>query len=553
MTIWLQGPSGAGKTTVGRALAALRDIEFLDVDECIERAAGRSTVEIFRDQGEYAFRALERETIRDLISGSHGMRVVAVGGGAVQDAEVRNAMSATGVRVFLNVESDVALSRLDAAATAARPMLSSGDPREVWSRLYAARVNFYRDAEVILDASGSADEVAAELDAAIRRLSEPEWSVAGAPGGEPTTITSFASLFTLMQYLRSFVGERPCAIITDENITRHFNDLIYPRGQRGGIVATVEAGERYKSLGSIEALAAQLARAGFGRDGVIVGIGGGTVTDLAGFLGATYMRGVTTVYVPTTLLGQVDAAVGGKTGVNAAGVRNLLGVFKQPEQVLVSRAFLRSLPPREMRSGLVESLKMGVLHSEELFEHAKRASREALAGGMPTNIDEVVRLSVETKMRIVESDAHDRSLRMSLNFGHTFAHALEAVEPGVYTHGEAVAIGMIAATVMASRVAETRPERCETVTESVLPLTFYAGGFHDINTLNEAMLADKKRAGASIRFVLPTDDGYTLRAVDDAELISAAWSRAFELVESFHRPEHASDEAAAAEPSEGPG
>jgi 3-dehydroquinate synthase/shikimate kinase/3-dehydroquinate synthase len=531
MNIWLQGPSGAGKTTVGRVLAERRGIEFVDVDEQIERMAGKPIVEIFRDEGEHAFRRLERDLILQLSSESSDFRVVAVGGGAVQDKEIRNSMSITGVRVFLDVSPDAAVSRLEAAST--RPLLSGEDLRTAWQKLYDARSAFYRDAELIIETAAAPDEIAEHVDTKLVDLEAESWSIEAHPGGERTVVRAFESVYVLMQHLKEFVGEREHAIITDSNVTRYFHELIFPRGQRGGFVTTVESGERFKTLSSVESMGAELARHGFSRDGVIVGIGGGTVTDLAGFLGATYMRGVPAVYVPTTLLAQVDAAIGGKTAVNAGGVRNLIGVFKQPAEVLICPVFLRSLPPRELRSGLVESLKMGAIHSQELFDQSVRATEQVIAARVPDNISEVVRLSIETKLRIVEADAHDRALRISLNFGHTFAHALEAVEPGVYAHGEAVAIGMIAATILANRLEVTAPDRCQSITSKVLPLTYYAGGFHDVNSLIEAMKADKKREGTTLRFVLPADDGFQVLPLDDMELVAQVWQRAFELIGEY--------------------
>src|SRR5205823_12657774 len=139
----------------------------------------------------------------------------------------------------------------------------------------------------------------------------------------------------------------------------------------------------------------------------IVGIGGGVVTDVAGFLASVYMRGIGAIYIPTTLLAQVDASIGGKTAVNAAGIRNLLGTFKQPSDILISPAFLGSLPHRELRSGFVESLKMGIANSESLAHEVEAATPQLLAGELPSNIDKLIRISVETKLAVVEQDTFD--------------------------------------------------------------------------------------------------------------------------------------------------
>jgi 3-dehydroquinate synthase len=245
------------------------------------------------------------------------------------------------------------------------------------------------------------------------------------------------------------------------------------------------------------------------------------------------MRGIETLYVPTTLLAQVDAAIGGKTAVNVAGVRNLAGTVHQPRHVLMCPAFLRTLTARELRSGFVEALKMGIANSESLADAVQRAEAQVVDGRLPSNLEEVVRLSLQAKLHVVELDAHDRSLRLSLNFGHTYAHALEAAEPDRHAHGEAVAFGILAATEMAAEVRNLSHERRTWIRDRSMPFALPVGAEHDIPRIIAAMTGDKKRLPQMLRFVLPTEvTGCVIYETDDRELIARSIERASSAIAS---------------------
>jgi len=218
-------------------------------------------------------------------------------------------------------------------------------------------------------------------------------------------------------------------------------------------VIEMRDGEPHKKLATVEALAEKMLRLGADRDAMIIAFGGGVVGDTAGLLASLYMRGVDLVQIPTTVLAQVDASIGGKTGVNLRGGKNLLGTFHQPRAVLIDPSVLGTLPEREFRAGLYESLKCGVIGDPQLFEFLEKADVKQLRRNRE-KIEWVIAQSVKLKAKVVSSDERESGLRRVLNFGHTIGHALEAeTNYRHFLHGEAVAWGMIAAAHIAEATA----------------------------------------------------------------------------------------------------
>lgn len=270
-------------------------------------------------------------------------------------------------------------------------------------------------------------------------------------------------------------------------------------------------GEARKRMTEVEALADQMLEAGGDRSSVVIGFGGGIVTDVAGFAAACFMRGVPVIQVPTTLLAQVDAAVGGKTGVNLVGGKNLVGAFHQPLAVVIDPDVLGTLEMREVRAGLYEVLKAGVIRSPELFRMMAEHPFKMLAREAPY-FDQAISESVRIKCEVVSADEKEGDLRRILNFGHTIGHALEAeTRYSLLLHGEAVAFGMRAATHLAVRLDTLAPE---TGTEIVEAIESY-GAIPTLNGItSEALMArlvsDKKTVGGKVHFVLPTKIGETV-------------------------------------------
>ena len=273
--------------------------------------------------------------------------------------------------------------------------------------------------------------------------------------------------------------------------------------------ASVPTGERSKSLASVEDLYTKLHSLSADRRTVVVALGGGVIGDLTGFAAATYTRGLNFTQVPTTLLAQVDSSVGGKTGVNFGNAKNLIGAFYQPALVVIDPNVLRTLPERETRSGLAEVIKYGIIADKDFAALLGREMPDLLSLAS-TQLEYVIAHSCAIKARVVEEDEREDGLRAILNFGHTVGHALESLTHyGTYTHGEAIALGMVSACLIGEGAAVTRPED----TAAVIGL-LRAAGFqinldpsHSTAEIVRLLAWDKKSVGGSARFVLLEEMG----------------------------------------------
>ncbi len=313
------------------------------------------------------------------------------------------------------------------------------------------------------------------------------------------------------KHLRRVMGNRQhLFIVTVPPVRRKWGKKLLAALSAGGFEARVvemRDGEPAKKLATIEALAENLTRVGADRDAAIVAFGGGVVGDTAGLLASLYMRGVDLVQIPTTVQAQLDAAIGGKTGVNLRSGKNLLGTFHQPRAVLIDPAVLSTLPERQFRAGLYEALKCGVIGKPELFSRLETVEAKALRRD-PSMLEWVIAESVRLKAEIVSSDERESGLRRVLNFGHTIGHALEA-ESGYrhFLHGEAVAWGMIAAThiaVMTGRIDNNNALRISNAVLNLGRLPKIEARSRDIVRL---LQRDKKTRNGKIHFVLPREIG----------------------------------------------
>jgi 3-dehydroquinate synthetase/shikimate kinase len=372
---------GAGKTTVGREVARLTERRFVDLDEEIERRH-RSIPQLFAD-GEPGFRRIEEELAAELLNADEPC-VIALGGGALGSEATRKKLRNRAVTVALHVDVEEAWARV---RTSDRPLAQD---EATFRRLYDERLAVYGD---FADRPGVPDVdgvLLASLGVEVGR------------GARPST-------------------SGPMELIADERVI----ELHQPPVEAP--VHTVPPGEEAKRLDVARRLWDEL---DLGRDGTIVAFGGGCATDLAGFVAATYLRGVPWVAVPTTLVGQVDAAIGGKTGIDLAKGKNLVGAFHFPAAVVIDPDRLATLPEQERRNGMAEVVKMGLLAGRPLWDFPE---------------DEMVRACAAYKCAIVLSDPYEGGRREILNLGHTFGHALEAASDYTVPHGEAVALGLLAA------------------------------------------------------------------------------------------------------------
>ena len=391
----LIGFMGAGKSTLGRDAAHAVGRPFADVDSLVETEYGGTVAELFAKEGEHRFRELEEKWALATLESAEPC-VLALGGGAIESSRVRERLAERATTVWLDVPRDEAWRRV---AGSARPLAQ--DEGEFYD-LYERRRPLY---------AGAADFVARDLH-----------EVVLAAAGVRVELGSLEHAGDLVP------GAGAVALVSDARVAGiHGADAQLALGERLGSIHELPVGEDAKTVGACEALWNALA---LPRAGTLVALGGGCTTDAAGFVAATYLRGVDWVAVPTTLVGQVDAAIGGKTAINLAHGKNLVGAFHWPVRTLIDPALLHTLPERERREGMAEVVKTGLLAGEALWE-------------LPE--PELVRRCAAYKAGVCVRDPFDRGERSVLNLGHTFAHALEAAADFDLPHGSAVALGLLAA------------------------------------------------------------------------------------------------------------
>lgn len=303
------------------------------------------------------------------------------------------------------------------------------------------------------------------------------------------------------------------AVISDTNVAPLYLPVLRRSLEEFGfevIDVILPAGETHKTLEDLLPAYDRLLRAGVDRGTMLIGLGGGVITDSAGFVAATLLRGVPLVQIPTTLLSMVDASVGGKTGVNHAVGKNLIGAFYQPTKVLIDPDVLRSLPPRELRSGLAECIKHEVIRDAEGFASLERDMPRALAVDTDYLAD-LIAHNVRIKARVVEADPFERGERAHLNFGHTFGHAIETASNYNYSHGESVALGMVAASRAAQRLDMIDAGSVRRIESLIAAAGLPTGQLRlDVEDVVAAMAFDKKVKTGRLRFVLPDRIGHVV-------------------------------------------
>ncbi|KPJ75840.1 MAG: hypothetical protein AMJ54_13900 [Deltaproteobacteria bacterium SG8_13] len=317
----------------------------------------------------------------------------------------------------------------------------------------------------------------------------------------------------------------PVAVITDSQI-----GPLYARSFRtvGSVDTVIEvpAGGQHKTLDTVEGVYAQLLEAGFDRSGTIVALGGAVISELAGFVAATYMRGVDCVQCPTSLLSMVDTSIGGKAGVDLPEGQNLIGAFKQPKAVIADVATLQSLPAREFASGMAEVIKHSLIADSDLLDQIEKGHwKHEITAPLPSlaDLQALVAQAIQVKVHIVQEDPFDEGPRQVLNLGHTFAHAIEQVSGNSVRHGEAVAMGLVAAATLSARLGlcpPALPDRVESVVaDAGLPVRIPPTV--DPSHLMEAMGRDKKKTAGKIRFVLLREIGevFVTDNVEEADVL----------------------------------
>ncbi len=516
----LVGPPGAGKTTVGRLVAGRLGVSFRDTDADVEAAAGVPVPDIFVDRGEAEFRRLEAAAVSAALTGHDG--VVSVGGGAVLDPATRAALAGLRV-VFLDVGVKDAASRV--GFNRDRPLLL-GNPRAQWLRLMEARRPLYEAVAVATVATDgrTPEEVAADVVRVLAGEAPTRIAVGSGPGSYDVLVGT-----GLLDELPGLLGPRALrvAVVHPQVLAARAAQLVDRLAAAGyrPLALPVPDGEAAKDVRVAAQLWSALGTAGFTRSDAVVSLGGGATTDLAGFVAATWLRGVAVVHVPTTLLGMVDAAVGGKTGIDTAEGKNLVGAFHQPAGVLCDLDQLAGLPAADYAGGLAEVVKAGFIADPVILELVE-SDPVAAADPAGPHTRELVERAVRVKAAVVSADLREAGPREMLNYGHTLGHAIEKVEQYRWRHGAAVSVGMVFAAELARLAGRLPPpvvDRHRDVLASVgLPVAYRGDRWPQ---LQDAMRVDKKSRGDTLRFVVL--DGIGQPAVlegPDPSLLAAAYA-----------------------------
>ncbi len=310
------------------------------------------------------------------------------------------------------------------------------------------------------------------------------------------------------------------AVVTDANVHPLYAGIVEASFAPTTIDGVkISAGESHKTRETWAVITDALLEAGLGRDSTIVALGGGVVGDITGFVAATYLRGVAFVQIPTTLVAMVDAAIGGKTGVDTPGGKNLVGCFHMPSAVLIDPEVLATLPLRELRAGFAEVIKCGIVADTAYFELVRKATPDLLSGGLGRSdrLEPLIVGGIEIKVRIVAQDEHENGLRKILNFGHTIGHAVEKTTGYSLLHGEAVAIGMAVESELAERIGAAEPGTTAKIEDAlrIAGLPTRLPPECAPQRMLDAMRLDKKGREGKIRFALPTRIGEMARDGDD--------------------------------------
>ena len=486
-TIYLYGSPGVGKTTIGRILAENLKLPFVDLDAEIEKSAGKNIPSIFAEDGEETFRELEERALKSVRETS----VVALGGGALLRQPSRNHVRDEQV-ICLGASTKTLTARLQKDGDQ-RPLLQNHS----LEKLLDGRRAHYASFPMQVDTE---NRTPAETAAAIQNRLGRFW-LRGMGKGYAARVEA-GGLGRLAELLPEHGCQPPYVIVADSNVAPLYGEPLSK--DLNAPLVTFSAGETHKNIDTITQLWRDLLQAGMERGGTILALGGGITNDMAGFAAATFMRGVNWVSLPTSLLCMVDASLGGKTGVDLPEGKNLAGAFYPPKLVLADPETLRTLPDAEIRNGLAEVVKHGVIADVGLFKSLTTKDTKSTKAWT-----ELVIRAMGVKIRIIEEDPFEQGIRAALNFGHTIGHGIEHLSGYALKHGEAVGIGMVIETQLSERMGIAEAGLADKIAETLLtlglPVAIPSG--ISVPDLVAAIQHDKKKAKGVVKFALPVKLG----------------------------------------------
>jgi len=524
----LIGMMGAGKTTVGKLLAKQLGKTFIDSDEEIQRRTGVTIPHIFDVEGEAGFRQRESAVLQDLMQ-RHDV-VLATGGGAVLSPQNREVLKQGGVIVYLksNVHDLWQRTRHDHN----RPLLQTADPRAKLQELYEQRDPLYTEiADVVMHTGKQSVHVLLlRLQQRLEALRNPN---IGALESMQTLTVGLAErsypihigcgLLDRPELLLQHLPRKRTVIVSNTTVAPLYLERLSNMLNLHGIHVQsiiLPDGEQYKNSDSLNAIYDALLKSRSERNTPLIALGGGVIGDMTGFAAATYLRGVPFIQIPTTLLAQVDSSVGGKTGINHPLGKNMIGAFYQPLVVLADTLTLNTLPDKELRAGLAEVIKYGLIRDLPFLEWLEDNIEKLLARDTAA-LQYAIACSCQNKAEVVGVDERESGERALLNLGHTFGHAIEnGMGYGIWLHGEAVAAGTIMAVDLSQRLGWLSAQevaRVRTLFERAgLPVVAPKLGAEKYLQL---MGLDKKVAEGKIRFVLLQSLGHAVMTGDVSQAL----------------------------------
>ncbi|MCE7914042.1 MAG: 3-dehydroquinate synthase [Nitrosomonas sp. PRO4] len=528
--IILVGMMGAGKTTVGKALAQMLGREFVDSDHEIQERTGVKIPIIFEIEGEAGFRKRESEVLVELVKKNN--IVLATGGGAVLSEENRQLLKQHGIVIYLRASVNDLHRRTRHDKN--RPLLKAQNLYARLNELYIQRDAHYRDtAHVIIDSGKQGvrqliqklfnklininfDTIKSTHHFNIMQTISVDFTTSSDKRNYPIHIGH--GILDQVDLILSCLPQKKVAIVSNSTVAPLYLEKLNLALEKSGIKVVsiiIPDGEMYKNWETLNLIFDALLKNHCERNTTILALGGGVVGDISGFAAATYLRGVPFIQIPTTLLAQVDSSVGGKTGINHQLGKNMIGAFYQPRMVLADSATLNTLPDRELRAGIAEIIKYGLIRDPAFFDWLEQNMHRLLTRDAVT-LNEAIQRSCENKAEIVAADEKEKGIRALLNLGHTFGHAIEnGMGYGVWLHGEAVAAGTVLAAELSRRmklISEADVQRIRKIfVQAELPV---AAPKMPVEKYLQLMTLDKKVDAGKTRFILLNRIGEAVMRAD---------------------------------------
>ena len=485
---------GSGKSTVGRLVSRVLGLSFTDMDELIVERVGMPIPEIFEKLGEDSFRKTESQILESLTRKKNV--VVATGGGVCMSHDNRQLMSNSGTSFFLDTTLDSIKQRMGKDEAGCRPLWK--DPSDV-QRLYELRRHFYEESHVRINTDTlSPNQVCARICDSI----SPHTTLHADYEGHETNVVACWDAPDTISHLTK--GKK-VALLTDDNvaklhISRYLEVLDEP------VLIRLRAGEKSKSLKSAELIYRQLLEAHMGRGDMLVAIGGGVITDIGGFVASTFKRGMDFILIGTSLVAGVDAAIGGKSAIDVGNIKNSVGLFTKPALTVLDLASLHTLRPDQIREGLIEAYKTGLVADPQLCAFISDHTKHLIKGSV-TGLSEVMVASARSKCEIVSKDFREKDLRRILNLGHTYGHAVESFNNYRISHGKAVSVGLLVTLNISYHRGFISREFIARATRTIKTIFSAPVKLPSASEAWQIMLNDKKNKGGKISFVLLRDKG----------------------------------------------